>query len=536
MSAEPLSGPEPQPKRSLQLQQRQHNLGYSHADETTPGRLRALVTVLTLLALTQSAYAQNVYESEYQAGQQLTRARKYDEAILHFTNEIKQEPKNAAAFRRRAEALLMVKQYQSAKDDFEQAIKLSLQQSTKSGHINRELGWSHRGLADAFMGMNQVPNALANYNEAIKADSNDRQAYLHRSICYRALNKQELAQQDINKAGELALAQRSKPKPPTPSAAQVRRLVSEATDRYHHNQSVDALATINKALQLDPKSKEALQTRYKCYMSLHRFELAIDDLKTLIKLEPNNGEVLRNLQDAKNWLKEFKSSKKDIAPIDKKAYAELEKATSLAQTGEISRAVAICTKHIRSRPLYESAYMRRADMYMMAHQFEKARADLDKSIELDPADKQAYINRSRLFDLRHDYANECKDLTFALKFDPHSEFASRHWIEELLSARALAYTKLHQYDKAISDYNELIKANPDDETIIRYRGDCYSSKGDFRNAVADYTKTIACDAESSGSTYYARAHAYEKLHEPRLAEADRRKAKELGYKPEQDKN
>jgi tetratricopeptide (TPR) repeat protein len=63
------------------------------------------------------------------------------------------------------------------------------------------------------------------------------------------------------------------------------------------------------------------------------------------------------------------------------------------------------------------------------------------------------------------------------------------------------------YDRAIADYTQAIRLNPNSTTIYNNRGNAYSNKGDYDHAIADYTQAIRLDPNSA-TAYNNRGTAY----------------------------
>ena len=56
--------------------------------------------------------------------------------------------------------------------------------------------------------------------------------------------------------------------------------------------------------------------------------------------------------------------------------------------------------------------------------------------------------------------------------------------------RAVAYAQLGQYRRAIDDYNQAIRFNPDDSLIHRRRGGVYARLGEYQLALQDFDRAI----------------------------------------------
>jgi len=96
--------------------------------------------------------------------------------------------------------------------------------------------------------------------------------------------------------------------------------------------------------------------------------------------------------------------------------------------------------------------------------------------------------------------------------------------------RGEAYFNKGEFDKAIADFTEAIRLNPEYDLAYIVRGLAYSEKGEHGRAITDYTDAIALDPKLPDA-YALRGQAYEKQGDQAKAEADFAKAKELGYIP-----
>jgi tetratricopeptide (TPR) repeat protein len=103
----------------------------------------------------------------------------------------------------------------------------------------------------------------------------------------------------------------------------------------------------------------------------------------------------------------------------------------------------------------------------------------------------------------------------------------------------LAYLKSRQYQKSVDDFTRVIRflrgsSDKSDglEIYNNDRGMAYQLLGQYQKAIDDFTQAININP-SYAAAYYNRGLAYEKLGKQNLAEKDRTKAKELGYKAEQ---
>ena len=84
-------------------------------------------------------------------------------------------------------------------------------------------------------------------------------------------------------------------------------------------------------------------------------------------------------------------------------------------------------------------------------------------------------------------------------------------------------------DKAIADYTEAVRLDPEYAVAYCNRGLAYSKKGDHDEAIADFTAAIRINP-NDGYTFYVRGYSYWQTGDKAKADADFAQAEQLGYK------
>ena len=96
--------------------------------------------------------------------------------------------------------------------------------------------------------------------------------------------------------------------------------------------------------------------------------------------------------------------------------------------------------------------------------------------------------------------------------------------------RGVDYGEQGDYEKAIEEYDEALRLNPEYANAYASRGGAYMLLGQYERAIQDFDEAIRLNPEYANA-YYLRAFTYQSLGEQELADRDFQKAKELGYEP-----
>jgi len=85
--------------------------------------------------------------------------------------------------------------------------------------------------------------------------------------------------------------------------------------------------------------------------------------------------------------------------------------------------------------------------------------------------------------------------------DPPQKLAAAH------NNRGVAYRLKGEYDRAMQDYEQAIRLNPDSANYYNNRGIIYRIKGDYDRAIADYDEALWLKSDYPAA-FYNRALAY----------------------------
>lgn len=170
---------------------------------------------------------------------------------------------------------------------------------------------------------------------------------------------------------------------------------------------------------------------------------------------------------------------------------------------------------VKANPNLPEAYYYRGTVELDR---KKAIADLSKAIELKPDYAEAYYERGLENDLGSNSKDALRDYTKAIELNPN-------YIEAYMG-RAVIYLLDNKGLLGIADYTKIIELRPDG-TSYYMRGNSYLEIGQPARAIPDLTKAIKLDPAYYWS-YKQRAKAYMQLGKYTLAQADERKAAQIG--------
>ena len=193
-------------------------------------------------------------------------------------------------------------------------------------------------------------------------------------------------------------------------------------------------------------------------------------------------------------------------------------------------AFAALNEALRLDPNNVKALRVRGYGYKQKKQYDLALADYDKAIQIEPNNHDNYVNRRFLYEDWGLIDKTIEDQTVILNFLLQNNSADNQKLIEEFVKRAQFYVDKGDYENAIKDYTEVIRMSSNWGGFFKQRAGAFEKKGDFENAIKDYTEAIRLDSECKWDCkqeYYHRAEVYRKLGKNDLAEADMKKFDEL---------
>jgi tetratricopeptide (TPR) repeat protein len=263
----------------------------------------------------------------------------------------------------------------------------------------------------------------------------------------------------------------------------------------------------------------AYNNRGKAYSGKGEFDIAIEDYRKAIKLDPNYALAYTNRGYAY-----YRLEKDDEAIEDCNKAIELDSRLARAYSTRggayyglkrYKKAIEDCNKAIELDSRLARAYYNRGNAYTGLKKYKKAIEDCNKAIELDPKFADAFYNRGNAYSRLKRYKEAIEDYNETIKIGP--KFADAFY------NRGNAYSRLKRYKEAIEDYNETIELDQKFADAYTNRGDVYSRLKRYEEAISDCTKAIELD-QNSAKAYSNRGVVYYKIESYRKAKRDYNKA------------
>ena len=125
---------------------------------------------------------------------------------------------------------------------------------------------------------------------------------------------------------------------------------------------------------------------------------------------------------------------------------------------------------------------------------------------------------------KHDYDRAISEYNEAIESDPNNDSgnASAYYY------RGLAYYHKKEYENGILDFNRAILLNPNKAIAYYYRGLAHYQKNEYDSAIRDLNEAILLEP-SDPTAYYYRGFVYLEQGKDAQAQVDFESAKQLGY-------
>ncbi|MBZ0187861.1 MAG: tetratricopeptide repeat protein [Candidatus Obscuribacterales bacterium] len=256
----------------------------------------------------------------------------------------------------------------------------------------------------------------------------------------------------------------------------------------------EALADLDMALKLDPKSAMSYRRRSYCCFVLKRYKEGIADIDKAIRLVGSDPITVVPLIDYGNRAQAYMLiGRKDLAAADAipaKACRGLKQALELRKASKLTVATNLANKLSKSQPGLIQGYMVRGILNLSVNKFKSAIVDFDKVLGRSPDLVPFLYYRADAFKESAQYEMAIKDYTKIISLKPKQ-------VNFDMTANTGRYRQHFEY----KDSNIVNLAD-----IHFLRGSCYAHQNKFAPAEADFSECVALD-KMEWEGYFERGNA-----------------------------
>jgi tetratricopeptide (TPR) repeat protein len=216
------------------------------------------------------------------------------------------------------------------------------------------------------------------------------------------------------------------------------------------NRYFDALKSLNLAISLNPKYKDAIASRGEIYRLMGRYEEALKDFDLAIEIDPKYKDAIASRGITYRLTGRYEEALKDFdlaIEIDPKSRAIASRGQTYGLMKRYEEALKDFDIAIGIDPK-SWAIASRGQTYRLMGRYEEALKDFDLAIGIDPKYEWAITSRGQTYRLMGRYEEALKDFDLAIGIDPKYEWAIFH--------RALVFLILKKNDLAQADLETVI--------------------------------------------------------------------------------
>jgi len=228
----------------------------------------------------------------------------------------------------------------------------------------------------------------------------------------------------------------------------------------------EAIRELDSALAINGNLAEAYFHRGFAYYAKDDYDHAIADYNAVLRIKPDDAETLLY----RGIMYYFKDDR--------------------------DRAIADLTAALKIKPDYANALTFRGLIYRRKGDYDRAIADFTAAIKIKPDLTEALNNRGIAYVNKGDHDSAIADFTAAIKIKPDDA--------ETLTSHGIAYRNKgsyspSEYDRAIAYFNAALKIKPDYTEALYNRGIAYNKRGDHDRAIADWEAVLRIDPNHNGA-------------------------------------
>jgi tetratricopeptide (TPR) repeat protein len=283
-----------------------------------------------------------------------------------------------------------------------------------------------------------------------------------------------------------------------------------------------SLAVLNKAQSLEPNNAFIYTLKGQAYERLNRPEESLEAYEAAVEIEPNNTLLKYNLALAnfktKNFKKAIENFNKVIFSYPDHLKARSYLGAALQSTDNYLSALEQYNYVTQYEPNNYTLYKNMGDCWLALGQFEKAEEYFKKAQQIDPKVPNIYADLAFVNSKTQHYDQAIENYSNAIKLknEPvwHKALAKTFYLKKDYSKAIEAYEYVNDYkmagfiyqtqgqrEKAIANYEKVLKDTPEDTKTLFNLGKLYYAEKRFKESKEIYEKFIKLKPDDSEALF-----------------------------------
>ena len=238
-------------------------------------------------------------------------------------------------------------------------------------------------------------------------------------------------------------------------------------------------------LKLHPESREARIFRADAYFALKEYVNAIADYNQILIYDVNNVEILAKRAEAYHNLKQYDKAildMKKVTALDSNIFYKIKLAVLYIDNKNYKQAHAIVNEMLVKYQGNADLYNLRGEIFSLEKKYQEAIRDFQQALKLNPTHIKA---NSNLEQIKKKLNSENPEISvFSQLIEKNPLKASNYFY------RGIEREKIFDYKGALSDYNQAIQLNFENDEVYLRRAQLYVSDNKKDLALADYEKYL----------------------------------------------
>ena len=358
--------------------------------------------------------------------------------------------------------------YSEALDYFQK----SLEQEQNLPECNYYKGLTHQLLS-------QFEMSIESFNKELSLNNSHINSLIAKGTSLCILSKKEEGILEYNKVLEL-------------EPNNTKALLNKSIALQDMNKMNEALECINKLIELDNNNYLSYLTKGNILAQNEQYEEAIENYKISFEKNNNSTQALFNMGTCFLNIKEYSKANKcydDALLINPNLLeALLGKVKILEEENNFNKAIDFYNELIDKYPYDENIIYKKGLCLEKIEQYEEAIKTYDQSLNINIENIDCIYHKGYCLDLlgKKDRALKCYNEVIN-----NPEKSNNKILEDCLILKSKILLDEEKYDEASQELNKALSLNPKDNAdIYFYKGFINTKKGEFKEAINNYLKSI----------------------------------------------